>query len=415
MADPEYTQHGLFDPPPTQAVTIHRAYRYELDLNNEQMTKCFQFAGVARWAYNYGLQKKIEARAVGAKPPTAFDIGKEIVRLKHTTHPWLRDVSKSVPQAALANLDRAFANLFDPQMKVKHPKFKSRKNGIGGFRLTSITIRAIDKTVTLPRLGTLRTKHETAVEGRILSATVKERAGRWFVTFCVEKDIAVPVNDGPPIGVDLGITTLATMSDGTTCENPKALGTKLKKLRRLQRSLCRRQKGSKRREKMKQRIATLHYRIANVRSDTLHKLTSRLAKNHGAIGIEDLNVLGLVKNHSLARAISDCGWGEFRRQLEYKCLWYGSTLIVHDRFFPSSKTCSRCGHVQDVLPLSQRIYRCEKCGLVIDRDLNAALNLEPGGTRLQDVEGEALASEQSEVKPSPKKRQPSVVSRKASE
>lgn len=391
---------------------IHLAYKYELDLNNEQRTDCARFAGVARWAYNFGLQRRNESRAIGAKMPSVFDLQKEIVRLKHSTHPWLAEVSKSVPQEALRDLESGFRYFF--AKRAEYPKFKSKKLGIGGFRIHSLEIHTNGRSVQLPRLGTLRTKHETAVEGRVLFATVKERAGRWFVSITVEKDVAVTLNEGPAVGVDLGVKSLATLSDGTPpVENPKALGRKLKTLRRLNRSLSRRQKGSNRRQKMKEKIARLHYRIACVRKDALHKLTTRLAKNHGAIGIEDLNVAGLVRNRKLARAISDCGFGEFRKQLEYKCAASGGTLVVHGCFFPSSKTCSACGNIKDALTLRERTYHCAKCGLVIDRDLNAAKNLRPVGSRLQDVEGGALAPAKAGVKLPPMKRQPSAAGRKA--
>lgn len=384
---------------------IKRAYKYELDLNNEQRTACLKHAGAARWAFNFGLRRKKEAHAAGEKTPTAVDLHRELNALKSTEIPWMYEVSKCAPQEALRNLDRAFVNFFEKRSGF--PRFKSRKRGIGSFRLTG-TIRVEGKTVQLPRLGLLRLKEESAVTGRILSATVSERAGRWFVSVQVETSIVVPDNQGPVVGVDLGVKSLATLSDGRVFENPKSYRRKLNVLKRAQRIVARRQKGSKRRERAKRRAARLHYRIANIRSDAIHKMTTFIAATYGTVGIEDLNVAGMMKNHRLAGAVSDAAFGEVRRQLEYKCQWYGSELVIHNRFLPSSKTCSRCGVVKDSLPLSERIFRCE-CGHEADRDLNAAVNLRPGVPRSLDVEAGALATEQSAVKLRPMKRQPNAV------
>jgi putative transposase len=251
----------------------------------------------------------------------------------------------------------------------------------------------------LPRLGRLKLKEESRVEGRILGATVRETAGKWFVSIRVEQEIAASENQAPAVGVDLGVNRLATLSDGAAFDGPKALKSKLALLRRVSRQLARRHQGSQRRERMRKRLARLHYRIACIRSDALHKLTTHLARHYGTIGIEDLNVAGMLRNHRLARAVADCGFGEFRRQLTYKCQWYGAKLVIHDRFFPSSKTCSRCGAVKDELSLSERVYRCDGCGLVLDRDRNAALNLlppvsetgRPAVRRVLDVEAAASA------------------------
>lgn len=367
---------------------VKRAFRYELDPNNEQRTACLKHAGAARWAFNFGLRRKKEAHAAGEKTPTSVDLHRELNALKQTEITWMYDCSKAAPQEALRNLDRAFINFFEG--RAGFPRFKSRKRGIGSFRLTG-SIHVTDKTVQLPRLGILRLKEESAVTGRILSATVSERAGRWFVSLQVEASIVVPDNQGPTVGVDLGISRLATLSDGRVFENPKAYRGRLGLLRRAQRILARRQKGSKRRELAKRRVASLHYKVANVRSDAIHKMTRFISMNYGAVGIEDLNVRGMVKNHCLAGAVQDAAFGMIRRQLEYKCPWYGSELVIHDRFLPSSKKCSQCGTVKDSLALSQRIFRCESCGHEQDRDLNAALNLRPPVRRLLDVEAGALA------------------------
>lgn len=385
---------------------IKRAFRYELDLNDVQRTACLRHAGAARWAFNFGLRRKKEAYAAGEKTPTAVDLHRELNLLKQTEIPWMYDCSKAAPQEALRNLDRAFTNFF--AKRSRFPRFKSRKRGIGSFRLTG-SIHVSGKAVQLPRLGVLRLKEESAVTGRILSATVSERASRWFVSLQVETSIVVPDNQGQTVGMDLGVKTLATLSDGRVFENPKSYRRKLQILKRAQRIVSRRQKGSKRREQAKRRVGKLHYRVACCRADAIHKMTTFIAMTYGAVGIEDLNVSGMKKNHRLAGAVSDAAFGEIRRQLTYKCEWYGSELVVHDRFMPSSKTCSQCGDVKDSLSLSDRTFRCEGCGHEQDRDLNAAINLQPPVRRLLGIEAGALAVGQPAVKLRPMKCQPNAV------
>ncbi len=289
------------------------------------------------------------------------------------------ECSKCAPQEALRDLGRAFKN-FQRGLKegksIGFPRFKS-KGMHDSFRQTG-TIRFEGRKIQLPRLGKIRIKEKRKqyIKGRILSVTVSRRANRWFVSVTVEEDIKDPTPIiSYAVGVDLGIKTLATLSDGVTFQNPRALGKRIKKLRKLSKSLSRKKKGSKNRKKAKLRLARMHLEIFNVRQDTLHKLTTYLAKNHSKIVIEDLGVSGMMKNRRLARAISDVGMYEFRKQLEYKCQWYGSKLGITPRTFPSSKRCSSCGHKKKKLSLSEREYECEECGLMIDRDLNAALNL----------------------------------------
>lgn len=363
---------------------INKDYRYELDPNNVQRTKLQQFSGTARFAYNWALGR-IKNKTTR---PNAIALHREWNEWKRENAPWWSTVSKCVPQEAFRNLQKAFENFF--KKKTRFPKFKSKKRSRNSFRLTG-SIRVEGKYVTLPRLGTIKLKETSNVEGRILAATVTEVAGKWFVSIRVQQEIEVPENQGPSIGVDLGIKNLVTLSDGQTVEGPKALKKKLSLLRRVNRKLARTQKGSKRRERVKKRLARLHYKIKCIRSNSLHKLTTILAKTYGTIGIEDLNVSGMVRNRCLARSISDMGFGEFRRQLEYKTIWYGSELVVHNRFFPSSKTCYNCGKVKESLKLSERVYDCEYCGLTEDRDVNAAKNLCPAVRRVLDVEADSSA------------------------
>jgi putative transposase len=365
---------------------VLRAFKTELDLNNKQRTACVRHAGAARFAYNWGLARKQEAFSNGQKSPTAIDLHRELNLLKRTELSWMYEVSKCAPQEALRDLDKAFANFFrrvkekkaGKSVKLGFPRFKSKKHGLGGFRLTG-AIHVFEKAVQLPRLGLLRLKERGYLPVNcvhILSATVSEKAGRWFVSLQVEMEGPDPVVNGRPVaGVDLGINRMAQVSDGTYFENPRALKRSLTKLKRLQRVVSRRQKGSANRQKAVRQLARAHFRVANLRKDALHQATTFLARTKSAIVLEHLNVSGMMKNHHLAQAIADVGLYEFRRQMEYKGQWYGCEVLLADRFFPSTKRCSQCGHEKSI-SLAERVYSCESCGQVMDRDLNAAINLE---------------------------------------
>ena len=366
---------------------VQRAYKTELDLNDRQVTACRQHAGAARWAYNWGLRVKQERYRVTKTSPTAIDLHRELNALKKTDIPWMYQVSKCAPQEALWNLDAAFTQFFRRcalkkqgtwKGKLGYPQFKTKKKGLGSFRLTG-RIVVSEKAIVLPRLGRLRLKEReylpTGADVQILSATVSEQAGHWYVSVQVEEEQVVPENSGSVVGIDLGINHLATLSDGEVIANPRHLKRRLKKLKRLQRVVSRRQKGGKNRKKAVRKLAKLHRQIKHQRSNTLHQVTTRLAKTKSVLVIEDLHVSGMLKNHHLAQAIGDVGFYEFKRQLLYKASWYGSRVILADRWEPSSKRCSGCGWVDADLTLADRTFHCEQCGLVLDRDLNAAINL----------------------------------------
>jgi len=384
---------------------ITRGYKTELDLNNRQRTHCLQHAGTARFAYNWGLARRKAIYSAAGETLTAIDLHKELNRLKKTEYAWMYAVSKCAPQEALRDLDRAFANFYRRvkqkkagrfRGRVGYPQFKSRKRGAGSFRLTGV-IKVFDGQVQLPRLGLLKLKENGYLPTRgvkILSATVSERAARWFVSVQVEAEIPDPeLAQGAPVGIDLGIITLATCSDGRVYENPRALWQAQKKLRRLQRKLSRQPKGSCNREKNRKQIARLHFRIANIRRDTLHKATSSIAAKTKpnalrpcAVVLEDLNVNGMLKNRRLAHAIADVGMQEFRRQIVYKGDWYGCQVVFADRFYPSTRRCGQCGKVKEKMKLSERTYSCDVCGLVVSRDLNAAQNLAQLATTASSAE-----------------------------
>jgi putative transposase len=366
----------------TTVLWIHRGYKTELKLNKSQRTLCRKHAGCARFAYNWGLKRKIAEYARKGKSPSAIDLHRELNHLKKTEFTWMYEVSKCAPQEALRNLDQAFRHFYRRVRngeKPGFPKFKSRKHGSGSFRLTG-TIHVFKDTIQLPRLGRLRSKERGYLPSEsdsmhILSATISAKADRWFVSLNVQEKSDVEQNTGPIAGVDVGLRRLATVSDGTYIENPKAILQYERKLKRTQRKLSRKRRGSKNHRKALFKLQKIHMRITNIRNDALHKATSLLAKTKSVVSIEDLNVEGLLKNHSMAKAVSDASFFEFRRQMEYKAQWYGVMIVVASRFFPSSKRCSRCGHVKADLELSVRTYVCDWCGFTVDRDLNASFNL----------------------------------------
>lgn len=359
---------------------VTQAYRYELKPNNVQKTRLAQHAGAARFAWNWGLARRLEqfeTHEGKERFTNAMEQHRAWNLWKREHAPWAYEVSKCAPQEAFRDLDKAFKAFWRGRKEGKpvgFPKFK--KKGVhDSFRLTG-SMTANGETVQLPRLGTMRVKELTDVKGTILSATVSREADRWYVSFTVtrERTDAAPVK-GEVIGIDVGLTSFAVLSDGETIDAPKPLQRSLKQLKRRAKKHSRKQKGSRNRRKSALSLARLHRRIRNQRTDFLHQVTTRLAKTKSVIVVEDLHVRGMVRNRHLSRHISDAGWGQFRRMLEYKTQWYGSTLVVAPVFYPSSKLCADCGHCLPRLPLAIREWMCPHCGIVHDRDRNAAVNL----------------------------------------
>ena len=388
---------------------ILRAYKVELDVNNKQRTLLMQCAGVARWAFNWGLARRKEEYEATGKSSNAIEQHRQLNALKTTEYTWLYNYSKCIPQEALRDLDKAYHNFFrrvKAGEKPGFPRFKSRKNGIGSFRLTG-AIHITETHIKLPRIGWLKPKERGYIPANdihILSVTISESAGRWFASIQCKQEIEVARATGEPIGIDLGIKDLAVTSNGTRFENPKPLKKAQAKLRRLQRELSRRKKGGKNREKTRKKIAKAHQRIANIRRDALHKATSTIVaktkpdgERPSVVVLEDLNVSGMLANHCLSQAISDVGFAELRRQLEYKSVWYGSELLLADRFFPSSRLCRHCGCINSELKLSDREWTCD-CGAIHDRDLNAAINLKNLASKLPAVRRKVTPVE-SDIRP----------------
>lgn len=362
------------------------AYKVEINPNNKQKTALLRHAGAARWAFNFGLRRKIESYETTGKFLSAMDLHKELVSLKKKSVedggvPWMYKVSKCAPQEALRNLDRAFDNFFrrckQGAKRKGFPKFKSRKQSIGNFTLRG-KIYVGSYHIQLPRLGIIKIKEKDylPINGiKILGVTVSEKSSKWFVSLQVEQDKVVGKISDHIIGVDVGIKSLAVTSDGEVFENPKALKQSENRIRLLQKSVSRKKKRSNNRKKASQKLSRQHYRVSCIRKDAIHKATTAIAKQASVIVIESLNVAGMMKNHKLARAVSDSSMAEFLRQITYKVGWKGGKIIKADKFFPSSKTCSKCGFIKSDLTLSDRTFECSICGYSIDRDLNAAINL----------------------------------------
>ncbi|WP_038042094.1 IS607 family element RNA-guided endonuclease TnpB [Thermus tengchongensis] len=364
---------------------VTQAFRFELDPNRTARIALAQHVGAARFAYNWGLSLCKKALEEGKAIPNAAQLHREWNRWKRESAPWWTEVSKCAPQEAFRDLEKALRNW--RQKRARFPRFKKKKHMDDNTARLTGSIRVLYRYVQLPRIGRIRTKERTdkllelleAGRARILSATISREADRWYVSLTCEVERPdPPQREGEPIGVDLGLSSFLVLSDGTRVEAPKPLAKSLRLLRRRSRQLSRKQKGSNNFRKASLRLARLHRRVQNIRRDFLHQVTTWLAKTKPVMVVEDLNVRGLARG-PLSRPVADVGWGAFRRMLEYKAGWYGARIIVAPRYFPSTKMCSRCGWVVPEMPLSVRTFRCPRCGLEIDRDLNAALNLRQYG------------------------------------
>ena len=377
-------------------MTVIRGQIIELKPNNKQATYFKKACGVARFAYNWALaewqkqyqedkayrenceQSNLTIDGSQLNLPSHGKINKLFNAIKREQFPFVMEVTKCAPQIAIKQLSDAYKRFFKGESK--YPQFRKKgerdRFGISNDRF-KIQKQKGKFFIQIPRLGLVKMKEELRFHGKIMSATISTRGEKWFVSINVElsEEIQPLPKTQQSVGLDLGITHLATLSDGTKIQAPKPLKNYLKKLRRLNKSLSRKQKGSNNRAKAKAKLSRLYYRIHNIRKDFLHKLTTELVRKFDVICLEDLNVKGMMKNRKLSLAIQDLGFYELKQQLIYKANQFGKTVKSVERFFPSSKTCSCCGFKLEKLSLSVRKWTCEKCGAEHDRDVNASINI----------------------------------------
>lgn len=367
---------------------VHQAFIYELNPNKTQVDLFESSCRASRFAYNWGLN--IYKARIEEKGKWPGKLGLHILWMEQrsTIAPWFNEYSSKIYESAFANLDQTFKNWVRERKRNPNygfPKYRNR------FKHNSFRMQTQSKVITngsailIPRMGWIKTKEPTVkFKGRPLSITISKDVKRWNAAIGVEYEApSVPLKEGQIVGIDLGLKSYAILSNGLYYNGPKASIVNERKLQHKSRMHSKKQKGSSNRKKSQFYLANQHRKIRNMRKDFINKLTTELSESYAVIGMEDLNVKGMVKNHKMARSISDASWSEFLRVLTYKCKKTGCRLIIIDRFFPSSQLCSRCGVVnKEMKDLKIRTFECPDCGLQIDRDLNAALNIEAETRRI---------------------------------
>lgn len=375
---------------------IHISHKIELKPNNKAKTHFKKAFGCARLAYNWALAKWQENYKQGVKNNIS-ELSKEFNAIKREQYPFVWEVSKYATQSSFINLDRAFKKYFADlkKGKVSYPKFKKKKDNQGSYYLGGDVVSIKEnKYLKIPKLGFVKLKEKLRFKGKINGLVISQKANKFFASFSIEiteqeywKHHKTPYLDRKQVGIDLGISHFATLSNGLQIKSPKPLDklTKLvvKRQRQLNKKVHPKTKGealkgvkkSNNYVKASNKLCKLHTKIANIRLDFIHKLTTHLVTHYDEIALETLQVSNMLKNHRLAKSLSDVSLSKFNEILEYKARYNGVSITRADRFYPSSKTCSHCGAVKSKLSLSQRVYVCDECGYKIDRDLNASINL----------------------------------------
>ncbi|WP_406695627.1 transposase [Singulisphaera sp. Ch08] len=366
-----------------------KVYRFRMKPTKAQAHTLNRMAGARRWVWNWALSRRKEHYREFGKTLPMSALSSELTALK--TRPetaWLKDADSQALQQVLKDLYQAYDNHFNPRMKAKFPRFKNRKRDRARFRIPQ-RVKVVDGKVVIPKIGPVRIYQSQPVDEPTKSATFRRSIdGKWYVSLTAEFEMPdVPLSPPSPersVGIDLGLIDFATLSDGSEpIPAPKCFRKSQKKLRKAQRTVSRRKPGSKRKIKARIQVARIHRKTANQRNDFLHKLSTELVGKHDGLCIEDLSVKGLART-KLAKSVTDASWGEFRRQLEYKCLWNRKHLVVIDRWFPSSKMCNACGALNGNLTLKDREWDCE-CGAHHKRDFLAACNIRDEGLRMLAV------------------------------
>jgi putative transposase len=368
---------------------VEKAYKFRIYPNKEQATLIQKTFGCTRYVYNYYLAKRKDAYEERKETLSYIACSADMTTLKKQTE-WLKEVDATALQSSIRDLDEGYQNFFRRVKngeKPGYPHFKSKKDNKKSFKSKCVgtNIKVLGKQIQLPKLGFVDCRVSKQVEGRILSATVSQNpSGKYFVSvLCTDVEWQPLDPTGAIVGIDLGLKELAITSDGQHFQNPKYLIKSQKKLVKLQRQLSRKSKGSMNREKARIKVARLHEHISNQRTDSIHKMTTSIARDYDLIAMETLMPKNMMKNRKLAKAISDAAWGEVARQLEYKSKWYGKCLVKVDRFFPSSQTCNHCGFKNVATKdLAIREWDCPQCGKHNDRDVNASKNILDEGVRI---------------------------------
>ena len=365
-------------------MTFQKAFRFRLEPNATQRQLFARFSGSCRFVFNQAHASRKEAYEADGKKICYADQCKALTHLKQgEATVWLGEVHSQVLQQALKDLEAAYQHFFRRLKKGEVPGFPRfhRKGQNDSFRYPQ-GVKVHDGKVYLPKIGWVKFRDSRPSEGKLCQATVKREGEHWFLTLACEVETPepapVPIQEARAVGIDVGLKAFAVLSDGTEIPNPRFLAKMLAELKKAQRALRKKIKRSNNWKKQVAKIARLHIRIKNARKDFAHKLSTLIVQNHDVICVEDLCIKGMIRNHHLARAIADVGWGLFIEMLRYKAEWAGKHFVKIGRFIATSKICSRCGEKQP-MPLSVRTYSCGNCGLVADRDWNASLNIRAAG------------------------------------